>query len=61
MGIFSIHMTLAYDEGEKARERLLHALAIQKGDLSYLSFAAKPSNWNYFTNNRGHTLCCCSM
>ncbi|CAO3686913.1 unnamed protein product [Umbelopsis vinacea] len=47
MGLFSIHMTLAYGEGEKARERLLHALATQKGDLSFLSFAAKPSNSNY--------------
>jgi hypothetical protein len=47
MGIFSIHMTLAYGEGEKARERLLHALATQKGDLSFLSFAAKGSNSNY--------------
>jgi hypothetical protein len=47
MGIFSIHMTLAYGEGEKARERLLHALATQKGDISFLSFAAKTSNPNY--------------
>jgi hypothetical protein len=47
MGLFSIHMTLAYGEGEQARERLLHALATQKGDLSFLSFAAKPSNSNY--------------
>lgn len=47
MGIFSIHMTLAYGEGEKARERPLHALATQKGDLSFLSFSAKPNNYNY--------------
>jgi hypothetical protein len=47
MGVFSIHMTLAYGEGEKARERLLHALATQKGDLSFLSFAATTNNSNY--------------
>jgi hypothetical protein len=46
MGIFSIHMTLAYGEGEKARERLLHALATQNGDLSFLSFAATTNNFN---------------
>jgi hypothetical protein len=40
-------MTLAYGEGEKARERLLHALATQKGDLSFLSFATKGSKSNY--------------
>jgi hypothetical protein len=37
-GIFSIHLTLAYGEGAKSRERLLRELAIQKGDLSFLSF-----------------------
>jgi hypothetical protein len=37
-GIFSIHLTLAYGEGVKSRERLLRELAIQKGDLSFLSF-----------------------
>ncbi|CAO3671731.1 unnamed protein product [Umbelopsis ramanniana] len=37
-GVFSIHLTLAYGEGVKSRERLLRELAIQKGDLSFLSF-----------------------
>jgi Heterokaryon incompatibility protein (HET) len=37
-GILSIHLVLAYGEGFKSRERLLHELAIQKGDLSFLSF-----------------------
>ncbi|KAI8574959.1 hypothetical protein K450DRAFT_181501, partial [Umbelopsis ramanniana AG] len=37
-GIFSVHLTLAYGEGLKSRERLLRELAIQKGDLSFLSF-----------------------
>ncbi|KAI8576081.1 hypothetical protein K450DRAFT_214683, partial [Umbelopsis ramanniana AG] len=36
MGILSIHLTLAYGEGPKSRERLLQELAIQKGDLSFL-------------------------
>ncbi|KAI8577244.1 hypothetical protein K450DRAFT_178108, partial [Umbelopsis ramanniana AG] len=38
-GIFSIHMTLAYGERQKALQRLLYELASQKGDLSCLSFA----------------------
>jgi Heterokaryon incompatibility protein (HET) len=37
-GIFSIDLTLAYGEGHRSRVRLLHQLAIQKGDLSFLSF-----------------------
>ncbi|CAO3674639.1 unnamed protein product [Umbelopsis ramanniana] len=37
-GIFSIDLTLAYGEGLRSRTRLLHQLAIQKGDLSFLSF-----------------------
>jgi hypothetical protein len=47
VGIFSIHLTLTYGEGEKARERLLHALATQKGDLSVLSFASETSEFSY--------------
>jgi hypothetical protein len=38
VGILSIHLTLAYGEGSKSRERLLQELAIQKGDLSFLSY-----------------------
>ncbi|KAG2176715.1 hypothetical protein INT44_007379 [Umbelopsis vinacea] len=38
IGIFSIHLTLAYGEGPKSRERLLQELATQKGDLSFLSY-----------------------
>jgi Heterokaryon incompatibility protein (HET) len=37
-GIFSIDLTLAYGEGLRSRARLLQQLAIQKGDLSFLSF-----------------------
>ncbi|KAI9281344.1 hypothetical protein BC943DRAFT_329695, partial [Umbelopsis sp. AD052] len=37
-GLFSVDLTLAYGEGIRSRERLLHQLAIQKGDLSFLSF-----------------------
>jgi hypothetical protein len=37
-GVFDIHLTLAYGEGNKSRKRLFHELAIQKGDLSFLSF-----------------------
>jgi hypothetical protein len=37
-GILSIHLALAYGEGLRSRERLLHELAIQKGDISFLSF-----------------------
>ncbi|CAO3692831.1 unnamed protein product [Umbelopsis ramanniana] len=37
-GILDIHLTLAYGEGMKSRERLFHELATQKGDLSFLSF-----------------------
>ena len=33
-GIFSVHLTLAYGEEEKARNRLLQELAIQKGDVA---------------------------
>ncbi|KAG2173567.1 hypothetical protein INT44_007158 [Umbelopsis vinacea] len=40
-GIFSIYSPLAYGEGLKSRERLLHQLAIQEGDLSFLSFPSK--------------------
>jgi hypothetical protein len=46
-GIFSIHLTLAYGEGIKSRQRLLHELAIQKGDLSFLSFQSASTT---FTN-----------
>ncbi|CAO3687503.1 unnamed protein product [Umbelopsis ramanniana] len=38
IGMFSIHLELAYGEGTKSRERLLRELATQKGDLSFLSF-----------------------
>ncbi|CAO3674821.1 unnamed protein product [Umbelopsis ramanniana] len=37
-GIFSIDLTLAYGEGLRSRTRLLEQLAIQKNDLSFLSF-----------------------
>ncbi|KAI8575761.1 hypothetical protein K450DRAFT_215213, partial [Umbelopsis ramanniana AG] len=37
-GIFSIDLTLSYGEGSRSRARLLHQLAIQHGDLSFLSF-----------------------
>ncbi|KAI9289159.1 hypothetical protein BC943DRAFT_349688 [Umbelopsis sp. AD052] len=37
-GIFSLHLPLAYGEGLESRGRLLHQLAISKGDLSFLSF-----------------------
>jgi hypothetical protein len=40
-GILSVHLTLAYGEGLKSRDRLLYELAIQKGDLSFLSFSTK--------------------
>ncbi|KAI8582099.1 hypothetical protein K450DRAFT_229012 [Umbelopsis ramanniana AG] len=43
-GIFSIHLPLAYGEGLESRERLLHQLAIRKGDLSFLSFQNTPVN-----------------
>ncbi|KAG2189290.1 hypothetical protein INT44_004432 [Umbelopsis vinacea] len=42
-GIFSIHMELAYGEGNKARGRLFRQLAIQKGDLSFLCFQTTPT------------------
>jgi Heterokaryon incompatibility protein (HET) len=42
-GVFSIHLNLAYGEGIKSRERLLHELAIQKGDLSFFSFQTSPA------------------
>ncbi|KAG2175263.1 hypothetical protein INT44_007751 [Umbelopsis vinacea] len=38
IGIFSIDLALSYGEGLRSRARLLHQLAIQKGDLSFLSF-----------------------
>lgn len=38
-GILSIHLVSAYGEGLRSRERLLHELAIQKGDISFLSFS----------------------
>jgi hypothetical protein len=38
-GIFGVHLTLAYGEGYKARERLFKELAVQMGDLSFLSFS----------------------
>ncbi|KAG2175276.1 hypothetical protein INT44_007764 [Umbelopsis vinacea] len=38
VGIFSIDWTLSYGEGIRSRARLLHQLAIQHGDLSFLSF-----------------------
>jgi hypothetical protein len=37
-GVFSIYLVLAYGEGRQSRQRLLQQLAIQKGDLSFLSF-----------------------
>ncbi|CAO3674635.1 unnamed protein product [Umbelopsis ramanniana] len=37
-GIFSIDLSIAYGEGLRARTKLLQQLAIQKGDLSFLSF-----------------------
>jgi hypothetical protein len=37
-GIFAIDLTLAYGEGLRSRTRLLEQLAIQKNDLSFLSF-----------------------
>ncbi|CAO3692900.1 unnamed protein product [Umbelopsis ramanniana] len=46
-GVFSIWLTLAYGEGIRSRERLLHELAIQKGDLSFLSF---PTTQKYQRN-----------
>ncbi|CAO3685599.1 unnamed protein product [Umbelopsis ramanniana] len=42
-GIFSIHLTLAYGEGPKSRKRLLQQLAIENGDLSFLSFQSFPA------------------
>ncbi|KAI8582097.1 hypothetical protein K450DRAFT_278483 [Umbelopsis ramanniana AG] len=44
-GIFSIHLPLAYGEGLESRNRLLHQLAIQKGDLSFLSFQNTQANF----------------
>jgi hypothetical protein len=44
-GIFSIHLPLAYGEGLESRERLLHQLAVRKGDLSFLSFKNKQTNF----------------
>lgn len=37
-GIFSIHLMLAYGEGQNARKRLLQELAVQNGDISSLNF-----------------------
>ncbi|CAO3693053.1 unnamed protein product [Umbelopsis ramanniana] len=44
-GIFSIHLPMAYGEGLESRERLLHQLAIRKGDLSFLSFKDTQTNF----------------
>ncbi|CAO3659485.1 unnamed protein product [Umbelopsis ramanniana] len=50
-GIFQIHLTASYGEGTEARGRLLHELAIQKGDLSFLSFPTVDNNaLNYLPN-----------
>ncbi|KAI9281341.1 hypothetical protein BC943DRAFT_132367 [Umbelopsis sp. AD052] len=38
IGLFSIDLAAAYGEGLRSRARLMHQLAIQKGDLSFLSF-----------------------
>lgn len=43
-GILSIHLPLAYGEGLESRERLLHQLAVRKGDLSFLSFKNTQTN-----------------
>lgn len=43
-GILSIHLTLAYGEQWRSRERLLHEIATQKGDLSFLSFSVLKKN-----------------
>jgi hypothetical protein len=43
-GIFSVHLTLAYGEKDKARDRLLRELATQEGDLSFLSFPTSESH-----------------
>jgi hypothetical protein len=43
-GILSVHLTLAYGEQGKARQRLLQELVTQKGDLSFLSFSANEAN-----------------
>jgi hypothetical protein len=54
-GVFSVHLTLAYGEGIKSRERLFHELAIQKGDLSFLSFLTTESNFNRYLPDIGET------
>lgn len=43
-GMFAIHLAVAYGEKEKARDRLLRELAIQEGDLSFLSFVSSQPN-----------------
>jgi hypothetical protein len=43
-GIFSINLTLAYGEGKASRERLLREIAVQKGDLSFLSFRSSQAD-----------------
>lgn len=42
--IFSVHLTPAYGEAEKARERLVHEITIQKGDMSFLGFLTIETN-----------------
>jgi Heterokaryon incompatibility protein (HET) len=47
-GIFSIDLTLSYGEGIRSRARLLHQLAIQNGDLSFLTFQTSQTSYvNY--------------
>jgi hypothetical protein len=52
-GIFSIHLTLAYGEGFKSRERLFHELATKKGDLSFLSFQSTEMIFRNYLPNIG--------
>jgi hypothetical protein len=52
-GIFSIHLTLAYGEQWRARERLLHEIATQKGDLSFLSFSVLKTNAEAYLPAKG--------
>jgi hypothetical protein len=61
-GVFDIHLTLAYGEGNKSRRRLFHELAIQKGDLSFLSFETiQPMNYDYLppTNQTNYLIAKC--
>ncbi|KAI8576462.1 hypothetical protein K450DRAFT_214218 [Umbelopsis ramanniana AG] len=55
VGIFSIDLTLAYGEGLRSRTRLLHQLAIQKGDLSFLSFHSAGETLHHYLPAIGET------